>query len=138
MSRPDYYGNPAGLTHDADVVRAIYAAFAARDIDAVLRFFDPTCELHLAPTAEVAARSDPYRGHQGVRDYFADVERVWDELVLHPDDFRMLPGVVVVLGRVDVRRGGTSARRHVVWTWHVHDGKATSVRVADTGALQDQ
>jgi hypothetical protein len=26
MSRADYYGNPAGLTRDADTVRAIYAA----------------------------------------------------------------------------------------------------------------
>ena len=36
MSRPDYYGNPAGQTQDIDVVRAIYAAFNARDLDAAL------------------------------------------------------------------------------------------------------
>src|SRR3712207_6867262 len=33
VGRPEYYGNPAGLTQDVDVVRAIYAAFAARDLE---------------------------------------------------------------------------------------------------------
>lgn len=138
MSRPDYYGNPAGLTHDADVVRAIYAAFARRDVEAAIRHFAGDCELHLRPTADVAGRVEPYRGHDGVRQYFADADRVWTELVLHADSFRMLPGVVIVLGRVNVRRDHVSAVRSVMWTWHLRDGKATSVRVADTGELTDR
>ena len=36
VSRPDYYGNPAGVTSDIDVVQAIYAAFAARDLEGAI------------------------------------------------------------------------------------------------------
>jgi ketosteroid isomerase-like protein len=137
MSRPDYYGNPAGLTDDAATVRAIYDAFARRDVAAMLPHISPGCELYLRGTAEVAGRSEPYVGHEGVREYFADVEAIWDELLLFADDFRVLPGIVIVLGHVLARRSGVSARRFVMWTWRLSDGKATSVRVADAGELRE-
>ena len=50
VSRPDYYGNPAGVTSDIDVVRGIYAAFAARDLDRAIELLTPDCELHLRGT----------------------------------------------------------------------------------------
>jgi ketosteroid isomerase-like protein len=137
MSRPDYYGNPAGLTDDAEAVRAIYAAFARRDIAAMLPHIAPDCELYLRGTADATGRSEPYVGHQGVRQYFADVEAIWDELLLYAEDFRVLPGVVIVLGHVLARRSDLTARRFVMWTWRLSDGKATSVRVADAGELRD-
>src|SRR3954463_15374367 len=133
MGTPEYYGNPAGLTADAAAVRAIYAAVALRDPEAALPYFAPDCELHLGGTAAVTGRAAPYRGHAGVREYFADVQRTWDDLELHADDFRVLPGVVIVLGHVIARRDGVSADRAVMWTWRLQDGKATSVRVADVG-----
>jgi ketosteroid isomerase-like protein len=137
MSRPDYYGNPAGLTDDAATVRAIYDAFARRDVAAALPHIAPDCELYLRGTAEAAGRSEPYVGHDGVREYFADVEAIWDELLLFADDFRVLPGVVIVLGHVLARRAGVDARRFVMWTWRLSGGKATSVRVADAGELRE-
>src|SRR3954451_13934213 len=133
MSRPDYYGNPSGLTHDADAVRAIYVAFATRDPEAAVPHVAEDCELHLRGTSALTGRSEPYRGHDGVREYFADVAAVWDELVLGADDFRVMPGVVIVLGHVSGRRAGVAVERSVMWTWHLRDGRATSVRVADTG-----
>jgi ketosteroid isomerase-like protein len=137
ITRPDYYGNPAGLTGDADAVRAIYAAFARRDPEAALPLIDEACELHLRGTADATGRPDPYVGHAGVRQYFADVAAVWDELVLHADDFRVMPGIVIVLGHVVLRRGELSTRRAVIWTWRLRDGKAISVKVADAGAFRD-
>ena len=137
MGRPDYYGNPAGLTDDAATVRAIYDAFARRDIAGMLVHLAPDCELYLRGTAEIAGRAEPYVGHEGVREYFADVEAIWDELLLYADDYRVLPGVVIVLGHVLGRRGDQTARRFVMWTWRLSDGKATSVRVADAGELRE-
>jgi ketosteroid isomerase-like protein len=129
VGRPDYYGNPAGLTDEADVVRAIYDAFARRDLETAMRFTSPDCEL------DFAGRAEPYRGHQGLREYFADVERVWQDLVLHADDFRIIPGSVIVIGHITGRREGLDVRRSAVWTWCVKDGRATSVKVADLGDL---
>jgi ketosteroid isomerase-like protein len=133
MPRPGYYGNPAGLTDDIKVVQAIYTAFAARDLDAALEYIAPDCEIDLRGTAALIGRTEPYRGHDGMRQYFADVERVWEELTLHATDFRAVPGSVIVMGHVEGRTDGRPFRRSAVWTWKVKDAKATQVRVADTG-----
>jgi ketosteroid isomerase-like protein len=135
MSRPEYYGNPAGLTDDLVVVKAIYAAFARRDLDGALPYIAPDCELHAAGTAAAAGSESPYRGHEGVRRYFADVAAVWEELVLHAEDFRVIPGSVIVLGHVSAVRDGQPMQRAIVWTWKLRGGLATSVRVSDMGAL---
>jgi ketosteroid isomerase-like protein len=133
VSQPDYYGNPAGLTEDVEVVRGIYAAFAARDLDRALARFAPDCELRLAGTARAVGRTEPYRGHAGVRQYFADVQRRWDELTLHADDFRAVPGSVIVMGQVDGCLDGARFTRAVMWTWRVRDGLVTSIHVSDMG-----
>jgi uncharacterized protein len=135
VARPDYYGNPAGLTDEADVVRAIYDAFARRDVEGAIGFLSPDCELDFAGTSRLAGRNGPYRGHDGLREYFRDVERVWEELVLHTDDIRVIPGSVIVIGHITGRRQGLDVRRSSVWTWRVKDGRAVSVKVADLGDL---
>ncbi len=135
MPRPEYYGNPAGLTEDIDVARAIYAAFAARDLDAALGFVSPDCEIHLEGTARQVGRTEPYRGHAGLREYFADVERTWAELEIHAHDFRTVPGQVIVLGHVTGRTGsGKEMRRAAIWTWRISGGLATHLRVSDMGS----
>jgi ketosteroid isomerase-like protein len=136
VPRPEYYGNPSGLTEDIDVVRGIYAAFAARDLDGALEFIAPGCEIHLEGTARAVGRTGPYVGHTGLREYFADVERVWDELQIHATDFRTVPGSVIVLGHVSARADGKAIRRTAVWTWRVDDGRATHLRVSDMGSAE--
>jgi ketosteroid isomerase-like protein len=135
VERPDYYGNPAGLTDDVDVARAIYAAFADRDLERALEYIHPACEIHLVGTARRAGRLEPYIGHDGMREYFADVGRVWDELELHADDFRSVPGSVIVMGHVTGRLGAEQIRRAAMWTWRVSGGLAVYLRVSDIGDL---
>ena len=135
MARPDYYGNPAGLVDEIEVVRGLYDAFERRDLDAMLAAFADDAELHFEGTARLAGRTRPYRGHEGLREYFADVERIWQELVLHAADFRAVPGSVIVMGHITGRRQGLDVRRSSVWTWKVKDGRATSVKAADLGDM---
>ena len=68
-----------------------------------------------------------------MREYYADVERTWEDLKLFAEDFRAIPGAVVVMGRVEGRADGEPVKRTAVWTWKVANGKATEVRVADVG-----
>jgi ketosteroid isomerase-like protein len=133
LSRPDYYGNPSGETNDIDVVRAIYAAFAERDLEGALAYLAPDCELHLRGTQDRIGRTEPYRGHAGMREYYADVERTWEQLTLYAEDFRAIPGAVIVMGHIEGRIGGEPVKRRSVWTWKVKDGKATEVKAADVG-----
>jgi ketosteroid isomerase-like protein len=135
--RPDYYGNPAELRDDIAVVREVFAAFAARDPDRLLPLVADDCELHMEGTRARTGRTQPYRGPAGMREYFADAERVWEELHLHADDFRAVPGAVIVLGHVTGRTAEGPLRRAAVWTWRLRDGRITSVRVADMGELAD-
>jgi ketosteroid isomerase-like protein len=91
--------------------------------------------LHLEGTAGALGREEPYRGHSGVRQYLADVDDLWDELTVHAEDFRVVPGSVIVLGSVSGRRAGATVRRAAVWTWRLREGLVTYLRVADMGDL---
>jgi len=133
VPRPEYYGNPAGLTQDIDVVRAIYGAFAVRDLEGALDFIDAECEIHVDGTARAAGRQGPYVGHDGLRRYFADVEAVWQELEIRAEDFRVIPGSVVVMGHVEGRGYEGPFRRAAMWTWRLENGRARFLRVTDLG-----
>jgi ketosteroid isomerase-like protein len=135
VERPEYYGNPAGITGELEIVRAIYAAFADRDLERALEFVDPDCEIRLEGTMRRTGRLEPYRGHAGMREYFADVGRVWQELEIHADDFRVVPGSVIVMGYVTGRVDGEEIRRAAVWTWRLRDDRAVFMRASDMGEL---
>jgi len=119
-------------------VQAIYDGFARRDLDAVLGRIAESCEFLPIGTARALGRTEPYVGHDGVREYFADADRVWEEFSLHADDIRAAGNGVVVFGYVRGRAGGRDVRRRVVWIWQVAGGKAVSMRVSDIGELEPQ
>ncbi len=107
---------------DVDVVRCMFEAFAARDVERVLSFADPEVTFRAGATAELAGRSEPYRGHDGIRLYFQDVARIWEELRVEPLDFRAVAGSVVIFGRAEGRAGGREIRTGAIWTWRLRDG----------------
>jgi ketosteroid isomerase-like protein len=119
------------------VVRDLYDAFLRRDIDGVLARIDESCEFLPIGTARAVGRTTPYVGHDGVREYFADAARVWEEFSLHADDIRAAGSGVVVFGHIRGRSGGRSLRRRVVWVWQLDGGKAVSMRVSDVGELEE-
>jgi len=127
------YGAPGAVRTEIGVVRAIYEAFAGRDLDAALAHLADDVELVLPETARRAGRPGPYRGHAGVRAYFADLAAVWQELTLQADDIRATTGGVIVFGSVDGRLAGGAVHRRVMWTWKLRDGLASSVRVTELG-----
>ena len=133
MTGSGRYGNPGNLASEVEVVRAIYAAFARRDASEMSRHLAADAVLHLQGTSRMAGRNAPYVGHAGVLEYFADVDRIWDEIELHADDVRAIAGSVVVFGHVHRPRRRERVVRRVVWTWLLRDGKAISVRADDLG-----
>jgi ketosteroid isomerase-like protein len=127
------YGRGAGADTAITTVRQIYAAFARRDLAAALEHAAPDIELRPAGTAARIGRTEPYRGHAGVREYFADAERLWQDIRISAGDFRATANGVIVFGQVEGTAAGERVRRQVVWVWQVVDGKATSMRVTDVG-----
>ena len=130
------------IATDIEVVKATFAAFAARDLDAVLALAAPDIEFS-AVTGEHAGRTDPYRGHDGLRQYFRDVASVWEELRLTPREFRAHGDLVLVTGKVAAGSRSRTVSGSTGWIWRVRDGKVTYVRVyasaADAiAALEDE
>jgi ketosteroid isomerase-like protein len=121
------------IATDIEVVKASFAAFAARDLDAALALMDPDVEL-TAVTGEQAGRTEPYRGHEGMRQYFRDVATVWEELHLTPRDFRASGDLILVTGKVSARSRSRTVTGSTGWIWRVRDGKVTYVRVYPSAA----
>lgn len=113
-------------------VKAVYAAFERGDVEAALAYVAPECELRPAGTSAATGRS-VYRGHDGMRDYFADVARVWSGgLTLEPLDYRAVAGSVVVFGRVHGDGELGPVDREVVWVWKLDRGLLVSGQVFAT------
>ena len=107
---------------DIDVVKAVFAAFAERDVEGALALAAPDVEFR-AMTSDYAGRTDPYRGHEGIREYFRDVDQVWDELRLTPTDYRRVGDQVLVTGRVSARSPARVVVGSTGWVWRTRDGK---------------
>jgi ketosteroid isomerase-like protein len=121
------------IATDIEVVKATFAAFAARDLQAVLALSAPDIEL-TAVTGDQAGRTEPYRGHAGVRQYFRDVASVWEELKLTPREFRAEGDLILVTGKASARSRSRTVSGSTGWIWRVRDGKVTYIRVYGSAA----
>jgi ketosteroid isomerase-like protein len=121
------------IATDLEVVKTSFAAFAERDLARVLELADPDIEF-TAVTGEHAGRTDPYRGHEGLRQYFRDVASIWEELRLTPREFRASGDRILVTGKVSARSKSRTVTGSTGWIWRVRDGKVTYVRVYASAA----
>ena len=118
---------------DIDVVKEVYAAFAVRDIERVVAVLDPDV-VFIAVTGGILGRTEPYRGHDGMREYFTDVARIWDELVLTPREFEEVGDAILVTGRVSARSPSRMISGSTGWVWRVRNGLVVYVRVYASAA----
>jgi ketosteroid isomerase-like protein len=115
-------------------VKAVYAAFGQGDVDAALANVGEEFEMRPEGTSRLTGRS-VYRGHDGIRDYFADAARVWAQgLTIEPVDYRAVAGSVVVFGRISGITEQGPVEAEVVWVWKLRDGLLTSGQVFSTRA----
>jgi ketosteroid isomerase-like protein len=118
---------------DRDVIEAVYLAFAERDVEGVIARLHPDVEFS-AVTADQAGRSGPYRGHDGMRQYFRDVAEVWDELRVVPSEFRQSGDTILVTGRVSARSPARIVAGSTGWIWRLRDGLVAYARVYPSAA----
>ena len=121
------------IATDIDLVKAMFAAFAARDLETVLTLADPEIEF-TAVTGEHAGRTDPYTGHDGIRRYFRDVASIWEELRLTARDFRASGDVILVTGKVSARSRNRTVTGSTGWIWRVRGGKVVYGKVYASAA----
>jgi ketosteroid isomerase-like protein len=109
-------------TQSANVVlvRRLYEAFEVRDLDAMVSLVSEDMEFFPQVTASIVKRTEPYRGHDGLRRYFEDAAKVWRKLEIIPHEFRDLGHQVIVFGRVYARgEGGYISDSPAAWLWRI-------------------
>lgn len=106
-----------------DLARQMLEAFGRRDVEALLEISDPDIAF-FAPTGELVTGDAAYWGHDGIRDYFDDVETAWLELSIVPSRYREVGDHVLVLGRVYGRRAGDEIfNSPAQWVLRIREGK---------------
>jgi len=109
------------MASNTDIVRGVFDAFSRRDLAALLDLADPGI-VFVPPTGRLAGRTEPYRGHEGLRVYLADVGRVWEELRSEPDEFLEIDDDrVVCTGRVYAWGVGRVIDAPAGWVWRLRD-----------------
>ena len=112
---------------DVEAVRAALEAFNRRDWDGVIELTDPDAEF-LPLRAQL--EGTPYRGHDGLRRFFADAAEEWDELKIEGEEWRDLGDRILVIGhfRARGRNSGVELHSPAAWLVSVRDGKLVYLR----------
>ena len=105
-------------------MRAGFEALAQEGIEGLIRFIDPAFET--TTPAGLAAEPDTYRGHDGVRRYWASFEEIMDDIRFEPQRMtRLGDGVLVdLVVRARGKATGIEVEQHIVQVWELREGKA--------------
>jgi ketosteroid isomerase-like protein len=124
---------------NVEIVRQGHETFNRRDLDAYLALHDPDAEF---TTYERAMEGlGPYRGHDGIRRWWKDLE-VLPDLKVELYELRDLGDLVLAHGRLHGRGAGSGASferrywglfrcrdRRVVW-WHAFQSEDEALEAA--------
>jgi ketosteroid isomerase-like protein len=120
------------MSENVELVRGSFEAMRAWDIDALLRLYD--VDVEFLPLTGTRVESGGYRGHEGVRAYFAEARELWDVMEPEAHEYRDLGDRVLVAGRCRVRGRASGAESYppCAWVIGVRDGMIVSHRTCAT------
>ncbi|HMJ94731.1 MAG TPA: nuclear transport factor 2 family protein [Thermoleophilaceae bacterium] len=120
---------------NVEIVRSTYAALVEQGVEGMLAFIDPEFEGTTPPA--LASEPDTYRGHEGVRRYFASFGDAMEGVYGEALEFTSAGDKVLVDTKLHARGRATGIdteqRAFVVWT--LREGLVTRV---ETFAEQGQ
>jgi serine phosphatase RsbU (regulator of sigma subunit) len=103
---------------DRALIERLFDAFNHRDAEAIVALCDEGMEFFPVGTAEAVGRAAPYLGPAGLREYLADVDQAWEELLITPMVIERRSGSLLVRGRVYARSRELGIRdMPVAWIW---------------------
>jgi ketosteroid isomerase-like protein/GNAT superfamily N-acetyltransferase len=131
--------DPAGdRASDVETVRTLFEAFNSRDVEGGLSLLHPDIVFEPVSGA-VLNEGEPYRGHEGMRRYFAHVEEHWQKLTVNPVQIRAAGRAVVALGHASGEGAGGALREApTTWVFKLSDGLVTSVQIFSDERLARQ
>jgi uncharacterized protein len=112
-----------------EIVRESFDAMGRGDLDALLDLYDS--DIKFEPLTGTRVESGGYRGHQGVRQYFEEVDEVWDEVRPVAGEITTTGDEVVVFGHCSIRGKASEIETDSPCSWviTVQEGKITRHRV---------
>jgi len=127
VADPTLQNSPGSAVDDAyeALLGRLFHAFNHRDAVAIVSLCAPEMEFFTVTGGE-AGHDAPYRGPDGLREYLADVERVWEALLITLGSVERQGNRLLAFGRVYVRSRELGIRdMPVAWIWSVEDGLFT-------------
>ncbi len=128
---------PAQSTHSmtvtertrTEIAQQLFDAFNARELEATLSLLHPDIVFEPVSGA-VLNDGEPYRGHEGMRRYYADVQAHWQELTVNPVHLREAGNAVVALGHVSgASAAGALRDAPTTWVFKFHDALVLHLQV---------
>ena len=109
-------------------VSVLFAAFANRDLVAADSVLDS--EVEIRPGLVGGLEGTVYRGLSGNEQFWTDIDAVWMEFRIEPDEFRDLGDRVLVLGRAFARgrESGIALDQPAAWIAELRGGKIFKFR----------
>jgi ketosteroid isomerase-like protein len=113
---------------NVSAVKALFVAFADRDLDAAAEVLDPNVEIR--PAIVGGPEGVVYRGLRGNSEFWADIDAAWAEFHIEPEEFRDLGERVLVLGRAFARgrESGVALDEPAAWIAELHETKIVGFR----------
>jgi len=94
-----------------------------RDIEAMLEIWHPKAEWY--PFTAQVEGDDAYHGHEGLRQWWANVDATFEELEASVEEVRDLGDAVLALGHLRARfRSGVTLDTEIGWLTRYRDGLA--------------
>jgi ketosteroid isomerase-like protein len=108
---------------NVELVKSLFAAFADRDLDAAASVLHP--EIEIRPAIVGGPEGVVYRGLNGNRQFWADIDAAWTEFRIEPQEFRDLGRQVLVLGRAfaHAQGSGIALDEGAAWIAAVREGQ---------------
>lgn len=112
---------------NTELTRQAYDAMNRRDVEWLVERVHPDIEMHMFGVAGVPVT---YRGADGIREYFRDMDDLWESFESFPDDIHDLGDRVVVIGRQRFRgrASGIDVEQQAAVLFQLRDGLVAEIR----------
>ena len=105
-------------------------AYNRRDVDGLLETLDPEVEWYSALMVPMGGKATVFRGYEGIRELFRDLDEVLDDWHAEYPEIRDLGDRIVAIGWVRTRGRGSGAETEspIGTVSDIKDGKAIRIR----------
>lgn len=114
-------------SENVEIIRRGFVAYNLGDVEAVLETADP--DIEFVPLRSLVVGGS-YRGHDGIRRFFEDLDEEWENFSIANEEFRDREDSVLLLGEFEARGKASGMQVHspVAWLFELSAGKVVRMR----------